>query len=186
MAPRNNQRQVKLDRPPPDLSNIIFRDNDDGQQQQKYKKFYTRSVVPTKYVSSECLETLGMTDSIVFMLNNTGLTSLYTNSCPIYEPLVLEFLSSFSYTTPVDDPYTTGTANFRMFNQEYSLNQERVAELLSFTRGEHVHYKPFDDDHDLSWDQVGFSLWNDLTGQTTESWRDLYASQIHNPALSRY
>ena len=183
MAPRNNQRQVKPDRPPPDLSNIIFRDNDDGQQLQKYTKFYTRSVVPTKYISSECLETLGMTDSIVLMLNNTGLTSLCTNPCPTYEPLVLEFLSSFSYTTPVDDPYTTGTANFRMFNQEYSLDQERVAELLSFTRGEHVHYKPFDDDHDLSWDQVGFSLWNDLTGQTTESWRDLYASQIHNPAL---
>ena len=84
MAPRNNQRQVKPDRPPPDLSNIIFRDNDDGQQQQKYTKFYTRSVVPTKYISSECLETLGMTDSIVLMLNNTGLTSLCTDPCPTY------------------------------------------------------------------------------------------------------
>src|ERR1051325_3771219 len=183
MAPRNTQRQVKPDRPPPDLSTIIFRDHDDGQQHAKYMKFYSRSVVPTKYVDTDCLDTLGMGESITFMLTNTGLLILCSNPFPTFEPLVLEFLSSFSYNTPPDDPYTRDPANFRMFNQEYAIDQERIAELLQFTRGPNVHYKPFDADSDISWDQVGFSLWHDLTGQPTKSWRDLYASHIHNPAL---
>ena len=146
-------------------------------------KFYSRSVVPTKYVDTDCLDALGRAESITFMLTNTSLLNLCLNPSPTFEPLVLEFLSSFSYNTPPDDPFTTGTANFRMFNQEYSIDQERVAELLEFTRGPTVHCKPFDPEGDISWDKVGFSLWDDLTGQPTESWRDLCASHIHNPAL---
>ena len=78
------------------------------------------------------------------MLNNAGLHHLCTNPVPTFEPLVLEFISSFSYTTPEDDPFTTGTVQFRMFNREYELDQERVAELLHFPRGENVYYKPFE------------------------------------------
>lgn len=136
MPPRNSNRQVRPERPPPDLSNVVFCENDDGAQQTKYLDFYARSVVPTKYVDTDSLDILGLTESVTWMLNNTGLYDLTTQPTPTFEPLVLEFLSSFSYSTPSDDLFQTGTINFRMFNREYHLDQEEVAALLNFPRGE--------------------------------------------------
>ena len=130
-------RTIRPERQQPDLSNIIFRDD---KQRTMYLNLYKRSVVPTKYVDINCLQTLGLTESVSWLLNNTGLYNLCTQPNPTFEPLVLEFLGSFSYSTDIEDPYTTRTASFRMFNREYTLDQEQIAEALGFSQGDGLYY----------------------------------------------
>ncbi|KAI5421888.1 hypothetical protein KIW84_045365 [Lathyrus oleraceus] len=57
-------------------------------------------------------------------------------TCPTYIRLTYEFLSSFQYTTPIGGSRTTGTAHFRMFNRSYAINQDQLADLLSFPHGD--------------------------------------------------
>src|SRR3954468_19353701 len=109
MPPRSIIRSVRPERPPPDLSNIIFRDDDNDAQRTKYVAFYERSVVPTKFVNTECLETLGLIDGVTRFLTKFSLHHLCTEPVPTYEPFVLEFLSSFNYDTPSNQPFSTGS-----------------------------------------------------------------------------
>src|SRR4051812_43698668 len=89
-------RQVRTTRPSsPDLSSISFRTDDNGEQREKYLSFYRRSVVATKYADVNCLHTLGLLESVQWMLNNVGLSHFCTRNDPTYEPIVLEFMSSF-------------------------------------------------------------------------------------------
>src|SRR3954467_1584010 len=132
MPPRSIIRSARPERPPPNLNNIIFREDDNDAQRTKYLAFYERSVVPTKFVNIECLETLGLIDGVTRLLIKSSLHHLCTELVPTYEPLVLEFLSSFNYDTPSDQPLSTGSIQFRMFNREYTLDQEVVATYLHF------------------------------------------------------
>ena len=174
-------RTIRPERQQPDLSNIIFRDD---KQRTMYLNLYKRSVVPTKYVDINCLQTLGLTESVSWLLNNTGLYNLCTQPNPTFEPLVLEFLSSFSYSTDIEDPYTTGTASFRMFNREYTLDQEQIAEALGFSQGDGIYYKPFEAEDDIpAWEEQGLQFWEEISGEAANGWRLLYASHVHNPAI---
>src|SRR3954467_13328810 len=98
MPPRSITRSVRPERPPPNLDNIIFREDNNDAQRTKYLAFYERSVVPTKFVNIECLETLGLIDGVTRLLTKSSLHHLCTKPVPTYEPLVLELLSSFITT----------------------------------------------------------------------------------------
>jgi len=180
MPPRSLIRSERPERPPPDLSNIIFRDD---AQRTKYVAFYERSVVPTKFVNTECLETLGLIDGVTRLLTKSSLHHLCTEPVPTYEPLVLEFLSSFNYDTPSNQPFLTGSIQFRMFNREYALDQDVVASYLHFNHAPIAHRSIFQELNGRSWEDLAFEFWFHLTGENPTGWRALHASHIQNPAI---
>ena len=117
-------RRVQHTRGEPDLSGIMFLNDKAGvHQEAQYHKFYQRLDIATRYVDVNCLRELGLLESVQWLLHNSDLSYVCTLNHPTYESLTLEFLSSFSYNTPAyDNMYLMGTANFRFFNDEYSIN----------------------------------------------------------------
>lgn len=150
MPPQNQllNRQARPTSPPPDFIHVIFSNDNGGEQRRRHIKFHQHSVIPTKYVDENYLLTLGLLNNVRWLLDNTSLYRLCTQSFPTYEPIVLEFLSSFFYESPPGEP----------FNHEHAL-----AEMLHFTRGENVKYQPHVDE--MPWEVVRFNLWRSLTGE---------------------
>ncbi|KAI5414818.1 hypothetical protein KIW84_040326 [Lathyrus oleraceus] len=117
----------------PQFGNIIFRSEDDNYQREQFDRFQQRGVVSTRYPDLNCLQELGLLQGVQWLLRLSDLTFLCSQNQPTYPSLTLEFLSSYSYTTPIgEDEYLTGTATFRMFNTEYSLSQDQLSAMLHF------------------------------------------------------
>lgn len=171
---------ARQERPTPDLSNIKFREGEVGEwQRDNYLRFYQCSVQPTRYVENDCLTELGLSNGVEWMLNTSGLTQPCTNRQPTYEALTLEFLSLFSYITPLGaTQFLTGAATFRMFDTEYSLNQTQIAWILGFRHRDRVHcYIPG------GWPEIAFGVWHNLTNVNFTSWDAVNATYIHNPSI---
>ena len=61
-------------RPEPDLSGITFRNGEAIENQRaQYLKSYMRSIIPTRYVDTECLRKLGLLDSVQWLIRNSDL-----------------------------------------------------------------------------------------------------------------
>ena len=118
----------------------MFRNGEaEVHQEAQYHKFYQRLDIATRYVDVNCLRELGLLDSVQWLLHNSDISYVCTLNHPTYESLTLEFLSSFSYNTPTDNNmYLTGTTKFLLFNDEYSMNQEALSDLLRFPHGGEV------------------------------------------------
>ena len=135
-------RRVQHPRGEPYLSGIVFRNGEAGvHQEAQYRKFYQYSITNTRYIDVNCLRELGLLESMECLLHNSDLSYVCTLNHLTYESLTLEFLSSFSCKTLTNDNmYLAGTANFRLFNDEYSLNQEALSGLLHFPREGEANY----------------------------------------------
>ncbi|XP_058768168.1 uncharacterized protein LOC131641893 [Vicia villosa] len=175
-------RRVRNNRGEPNLSQIVFRQGGAGDlQQQRYREFYQRSITSTRYVDENCLRDLGMLDTVQRLLDKLGLTKACTLNLPTYEALTLEFLSSYSYNTPPGaGMHLTGAANFRMFNTEYTVDQETLSEILQFTRGEDVNYRI---PPEMDWTATSFAIWERIAGERPAGWDELLSTHIHNPCI---
>ena len=110
-----------------DMGGIIFRNQDGGHQREQYLKFHHRGVLATRYPNNDCLHKLGIFDGVDWLLRLSGLSFVCAQHHPTYPKLTLEFLSSFSYSTPSDDAmFLTGTASFHMFNTEYKEDESET------------------------------------------------------------
>ena len=124
-------QRIQHQRGEPDLSGIVFRNGEAGEHQEaQYRKFYQCFVTSTRYTDVNCLCELRLLDNVQCLLRNFDLTYVCILNHPTYESLTLEFFSSFPYNTHADENmYLTRTINFRMFNTEYSLNQEALSDF---------------------------------------------------------
>ena len=94
-------RRAQEDKEEPEVTGMVFRDGEVGVRQEKlYHRFHQRGILPKRYIDEDCLHDLGLLDSVQFMLHASGLHHIATINLPTYEPLTLEFLSSFAYQTP--------------------------------------------------------------------------------------
>lgn len=84
------------------------------------------------------LHSLGLYNSVKWMLDRVGLTNFYERKDPIYVRLTLVFLSSLSYTTHLMTSSFVGSVRFIMFHKEYTNDQNAIADLLHFPYGEGV------------------------------------------------
>lgn len=110
---------------------IVFRDEKDGEKhKRKYKALMIMEIVSTRYVDDSCLRTLGLYDSVHWMINMLGLSHFYARKDPTYIRLTLEFLSSLIYTTKIMTASTVGTVSFHIFNKEYQFSLDQVTDLL--------------------------------------------------------
>ena len=144
-------RRAQEEREEPDLTNLVFRNGaDEVRQEQLYRRFHQRGIVPTKYIDEDCLRDLGLLESVQFMLHASGLHYIATMNLPTYESLTLEFLSSFSYQTHFTlevGHYLIGAMTFRLFNTEYTMNQETLSQILHCYHGAGVEYRiPLEED----------------------------------------
>lgn len=104
---------------------IEFVEGIDGKNKRsRYHKLFKRDILATRYPDDASLRALGLFDSVRWMLNNLGMSHFFSLTSPTYIRLTYEFLSSFCYTTPLGGSLTTNTAYFRMFNRNYSINQD--------------------------------------------------------------
>lgn len=114
------------------------------------------------------------------MLNNLGMSHFLTLTSPTFIRLTYEFLSYFRYTTPIGGSRTTGIIHFRMFNRTYAINQDQLADLLSFPHGyDFACQHPLDRD----WESRALDFWEQLTGKTTTDWEGLKSTAIQNPTI---
>ena len=114
-----------------DFNGVVFREGRDGRKQQKdYEALLTRDIVPKRYADDSRLHSLGLYDSIYWMLDRLSLTHFYAHRDPTYVSLTLEFLSSLVYTTNSWTVNTIDIVKFHMFNREYDFNLNQMADLL--------------------------------------------------------
>lgn len=66
-------------------------------QRQHYATLFQREVALTKYPDGPTMDTLGIEESINFMLNQLGWESFTRKKFSTHHKLTLEFLSSFFY-----------------------------------------------------------------------------------------
>ncbi|KAI5433700.1 hypothetical protein KIW84_020823 [Lathyrus oleraceus] len=133
MPPR---AQAKEKRPAADLSNLIFSEGEVGKlQKERYMKFYERSVTPTRYADESCLCRLGLLNNVQWILDRLDLAHFCSLNDATYENLTLEYLSMFTYYTPMVDQYSSGMVRFRMFNRDYELRQDTLGDMLHFPHG---------------------------------------------------
>lgn len=146
-----------------DYMGISFAEGIDGENQRNiYHKLFKRDVLETRYPDNVALCDLGLSDSVHWMLNNLGMSHFLTLISPTFIQLTYEFLSSFRYTTPIGGSRTTDTAYFRMSNRSYAINQDQLADLLSFPHGDE-----FACQHPLEseWKSSALDFWQQLTGK---------------------
>lgn len=160
---------------------IVFAEGIDGENQRsRYHKLFKRDVLATRYPDNVVLRDFDLSDSVHWILNNLGMPHFLTLTSPTFVWLTYEFLSSFRYTTPIGGSRTTGTAYFRIFNRTYAINQDQLADLLSFPHGEDFTCQhPLESD----WESIALDFWQQLTGKTTTDWKGLKATTIQNSAI---
>ncbi|KAI5387281.1 hypothetical protein KIW84_073426 [Lathyrus oleraceus] len=160
---------------------IEFSEGIDGEnQRRRYHKLFKRNILATRYPDDDTLHALGFFDSVSWMLNKLGVSHFCFLTSLTYIRLTYEFLSSFRYTTPIGGSRTTDTAQFRMFNRKYSINQDQLADLLSFHHGdEFTCQHPLE----IEWESSALDFWKQLTGKTTTDWEGLKATAIQNPTI---
>lgn len=92
-------------------------------------------IILTTYANDSCLRTLGIYDSVHWMLNKLVLSHFYAQRDPTYVILTLDFLGSIVYTTHIMTASIVGTVSFRMFNKKYQFSLNQIADLLRFPYG---------------------------------------------------
>ncbi|KAI5400440.1 hypothetical protein KIW84_065359 [Lathyrus oleraceus] len=125
---------------------IAFADGIGGENQRsRYHKLFKRDVLATRNPDNAAFRDLGLSNSVHWMLNNLG------------------------------GSRTTDTAHFRMFNRSYAINQDELADLLSFPHGD-----KFACQHPLEseWESNALEFWQQLMGKTTIDWECLKATAI--------
>lgn len=124
-----------------DLSNLVFSEGEVGElQKRRYLKFYKCSVTPTRYADESCLCKLGLLGNVQWILDRLDLTHLCSLNDATYERLTLEFLSSFTYYTPMVDQYSSSMVRFIIFNRDYELSQDTLGDMLYFPHGNGIAY----------------------------------------------
>lgn len=149
--------QARARRATTNLSNLAFSEGEVGKlQKERYLKFYKRSVTLIRYADKPCLRRLGLLGSVHWILDRLDLTHLCSLNDATYEKLTLEFLSSFTYYTPMVDQYSFGTVRFRMFNVDYKLSQDTLGDMLHFPHGNGIDYAcPLEEE----WQYEAFRFW---------------------------
>ncbi|CAJ2652818.1 unnamed protein product [Trifolium pratense] len=157
---------------------LKYRKGTEGAKQyQTFMALSTREFVPTRYADFDCLRSLGLYDSVKYMLDTLNLNFFVNQRNAAYFPLTIEFLSSLILKNP-DSP--NGIARFRMFNKEYEMTYDQIANLLRISYGDGVAYKIPDNEQ---WVENASSFWQSITGKNMEGFEGNAASSIHNPAI---
>lgn len=160
---------------------IIFRQGASGERQEKiYNELFNQDILSTRYIENPCLYSLGIQNSVHYLLDNLGLLNLFEWMDSTYPGQTREFLSSLIYKVKPNTINFVGTVNFRMFNVGYEYTTNRIEELVHFPYREGVLC---DAPLDTEWAIHTMNFWTEITGTTTDSFEGNLAPEIHNPTI---
>ena len=115
----------------PNAHDIFF---DNLAHEVRYSHHIRCKLTPTRYMCSQTLSQLGLTDEVYRMLHVLGILEFMQHETPTFERITLEFLSSIECKLkPTWDGITqmhTGTLTFRLFNVERHLTLEELGGIL--------------------------------------------------------
>src|ERR1043165_6489734 len=119
-------------------------------QRTKYGVLSEREMLPTIYLHHGTMATLGIRDSVLFLLNQIGWDNSRLMTCyATYRNLTLEFLSSLTYIPTHGLAQRRGLILFRFFGINFKFNHMELGELLGFPNGIGVY-------HETQEEQLGF------------------------------
>jgi hypothetical protein len=81
------------------------------------------------------MTSLGISESVKFMINQLGWDNLNLSNLPTYRNLTLEFLSSFKYAPNCDYFIHKSLTRFRLFGVPYRYSHRDIAEFMSVPNG---------------------------------------------------
>lgn len=162
----------------PDHMGVTFRGR---AHMRKFEELAEREMYPTYYANSLAMNTLGLKESVLYLLNQIGWeTTPILRQYVTYRRLTLEFLSSLVYLPHHGKGITRGMIRFRLFNMEHQYNIREFATLLGFptsidtlteTQEDLFEYRELD------------YFWGSLTGNDDPEEHEFRAESIHNPAF---
>src|SRR4051812_34728175 len=172
---RSRARTNDAPTPPINAHGIIFTN---PAHEVRYSRHVRRKITPSRYMCSETLSALGLSDEINRMFHVLGILEFMHCEALTYERITLEFLSSvnFQLQSVMEDEYHchSGTMTFRLYNEDHTLTVEELGAVLHlpiYGRGAIPSY---------------FSpstFWNSITKEGGYVAKSAKASKIQNPCF---
>lgn len=161
-----------------DTMEIAFRGRG---QRGRYNLLAARNMSLTYYPDLFAMTTLGIHDSVLFLLNQIGWEDAHIlRRFSTYRKLTLEFLSSFNYLPHYGKDLKRGLIFFRLFGMEYRYNLHDFSALLGFPDG----FDTFTSKQEELFDYRELDIfWESLTGLSSFEHPEPHADYIHNPAF---
>lgn len=164
-----------------DNMEIIFRNE---AQRQHYEALFKREMALTKYHDGPTMSTLGIRESVHFMLNQIGWDSFaVTRRYCTYHKLTLEFLSSFFYDLNRGTRFNRGLRTFRMFEYTCRFNQREMTDLLGFPSDPDVFTKAQEDK--IMDNELGYFR-GSISGNSHPEPNSMDSNSIHNPTIKYF
>jgi len=128
----------------------------DPKKRNRYKSLISRPISSCRYPDIGTMNTLGIRDHVIRLLNNLGLVEML-RPMQGFENFTYEFLSSLSFTknkSKTDNP--NHRVSFRLLNVDYEIYSEAFCLDLGLANAAYIHD---------SWDQTLKPSVYDLVGK---------------------
>lgn len=115
----------------PNAHNIIF---DNPEHERRYSSHVKCKITPTRYLCSDTLSQLGLSEEIDIMFHVLGMLEFVYCEAPIFERITQEFFSTIEFKLKKDwtwaNMYYFGTMQFRLYNVDHELTVQQLGGIL--------------------------------------------------------
>ncbi|KDP30110.1 hypothetical protein JCGZ_18398 [Jatropha curcas] len=145
------------------------------EQQERYNKLYLCPILPNRFIDETALAQVGLRDAVIEPLRRIGWGQFLEMKDPVYAPLTLEFLSSYSSFIRFLPTSLPSKILFRLLGRTFELSVNEVSHIFGFPT-ENAQIQIAKDFHNRS-------TWQDLTGEINYNPRYSKAFKLRNPAM---
>ncbi|KDP42289.1 hypothetical protein JCGZ_01613 [Jatropha curcas] len=161
--------------PPSDSPPLPPFETTSPEQLDKYHKLSSRPILPNKFIDEDALSMVGLKDNVIEPLRRVGWGDFIAMKDPVYAPLTLEFLSSYSSLIRFPIGCVRNFVQFRLLGRDFELSIDELSHIFGFPTENAATQLPTD-----SFDS---DRWNELTRETGYNPRISKASKLKSPAL---
>lgn len=169
---------LNLEMQPVDNMGITFKNE---AHRRCFEVLAQREMELSIYLDGPTMTTLGIRDSVIYMLNHIGWENFVVRRrYNTYYRLTLKFISSFFYDPNRGLGFNRGLNTFRLFGNNYRFTHLEIANLLGFPSGPDVFTEAQEDvfmELELNF------FWGSIAGNHHPEPISMYSSSIHNPAI---
>ncbi|CAJ2652102.1 unnamed protein product [Trifolium pratense] len=147
---------------------------------QRFEDLFEREMSFQNFPHQSTMISLGIAESVNFMINQLGWDALNLSTLPTYRNLTIEFLSSFKNSPNRGFSIHRGQTKFRLFGADYTYTHRSIAEFMKVPTGLDAVVKTQEDgfmDYELC------NFWGSISGEPNSDPADRTNQKIHNPAI---
>ncbi|CAJ2668201.1 unnamed protein product [Trifolium pratense] len=149
-------------------------------QRQRSEDLFEREMSFQNFPHNNTMISLGIAESVNFMINQLGWDTLNLSTLLTYRNLTLEFLSSFKNSPNHGYTIHRGQTKFRLFGLDYTYTHRNIAEFMKVPNGLDVVIKTQEDEF-MDYELCNF--WGSISGEPNSDPADRNNLKIHNPAI---